>query len=239
MNNRMNIYLEMKALRIVLVFITLVVAGNFGIAQRTEDRNVGSFYAISAAEGIDVYVKPGTKEKVRVEASGIDVNDVLTDVGGGRLKIHLSGNRHRNHSVKVFVTFVKLEEISASSAANVISEGIIESKSLDLSVSSAADIELDINVGSVEAVASSAGDIELSGKADRIDASASSAGGVDAYDLEAKKVRARASSGADIKVHASEEIDAKASSGGSVRYRGNPQRSHTDSGSGGSVRKSH
>ena len=229
----------MKAFRIIAPLLPLLFVASFATAQQVEEREVSSFDALVAAEGIDVYLRPGTRESVRVEARGIDIRDVLTQVSGGRLKIHLDDGRHRNHSVKVFVEFVKIEDISASSAATVISEGTIRGKRLDLGVSSAADIELDIEVEEVEASASSAGDIDLSGKADFIDASASSAGGIDAYDLEAKKVRARASSGGGVKVFATEEIDARASSGGSVRYRGNPSRSQTDSGSGGSVRKSY
>jgi hypothetical protein len=47
-----------------------------------------------------------------------------------------------------------------------------------------------------------------------------------------------ASSAGSVKVSASEELDAHASSGGSIRYRGNPDKSVTNSSSGGSVRKS-
>ncbi len=229
----------MKAYRIFTSIIMMLGIVSFAAAQQSEDRQVGSFSALMAAEGIDVYLRPDSKESVKVEARGIDIDDVLTEVSGGKLKIHLDHGRHRNHSVKVFVRFVELDQISASSAATVISEGRIRGERLDLTVSSAADIELDIDVQEVDASASSAGDIELSGKAGYIDASASSAGGVDAYDLEARKVRARASSGGGVKVYATEQIDARASSGGSVRYRGNPSRSQTDSSSGGSVRKSH
>ena len=229
----------MKMFKIYIPVLPLFFMAFFATAQQAEDRKVGSFDALVAAEGIDVYLRPSTRESVRVEARGIDIRDVLTQVSGGRLKIHLDDGRHRNHSVKVFVEFVKMDDISASSAATVISEGRIKVKRLDLSVSSAADIELDVEVEDVEASASSAGDIELAGKAGFIDASASSAGGVDAYDLEAKRVRARASSGGGVKVFATEEIDARASSGGSIRYRGSPSRSQTDSSSGGSVRKSY
>ena len=229
----------MNTIKIILIFSTVLLLSSPSVGQKIENRDVGSFHALSASEGVDVYVIPGSKEKVKVEVSGIALDDVLTDVAGGRLKIHLSGNRHRNHNVKVFVTFVQLEDISASSAANIISDGTIKGKNLDLNVSSAADMELEVDVENIEATASSAGDIELTGKAEEIDASASSAGGIDAYDLKTKKVRARASSGGDVKVYALEEIEAKASSGGSVRYKGDPNRSHTDSGSGGSVRKSY
>lgn len=226
----------MRLLKVgIVVFCSILGTLAFG---QSEERNVRDFDAIKASQAIDVYLKPGAKQSVRVEVKGIDLDEVLTEVSGGRLKIYLDDGRHRNHSVKVYVTFVKLTDISASSAATIISDGTIKGDRLDVSVSSAADIEIDVDVNELEASAGSAGDIELSGYAKYIDASASSAGGVDAYDLKAKQVRARASSGGGVKVFATEEIDARASSGGSVRYRGNPARSQTDSGSGGSVRRS-
>ena len=218
----------------IILFATI----GFSVAQNVEERDVSSFDEIRAAEAIDVYIKPGNKQSVRVEASGIDLREVLTDVSGGRLKIHLDEGRHRNHSVKVYVTFVKLTALSASSAAGIFSEGTIKGDNLEIKVSSAADIEVDVDVKDLEASASSSGDLELSGKTSRLDVNVSSAGGVDAYDLEAEIVRARASSAGGTKVTATKEIDARASSGGSIRYRGNPSRSQTDSSSGGSVRKS-
>ncbi|MEM6358638.1 MAG: head GIN domain-containing protein [Bacteroidota bacterium] len=226
-------------MRILKIALTLfIVSLATVLIAQSENRDVREFEAIKASQAIDVYLKPGSKEAVKVEARGIDLDEVLTEVSGGRLKIYLDDGRHRNHTVKVYVTFVKLEDISASSAATIISNGTIKGDRLDLSVSSAADIEIDVDVDEIDASASSAGDIELSGSAKYINASASSAGGVDAYDLEAKQVRARASSGGGVKVFATDEIDARASSGGSIRYRGNPARSQTDSGSGGSVRRS-
>ncbi|MEM7109891.1 MAG: head GIN domain-containing protein [Bacteroidota bacterium] len=217
-----------------LLFVFSIVIAH----AQSEERRVRAFDAIKASQGIDVYLKPGSTESVRVEADNIDLDRIYTEVSGSRLKIYLEDGRYRNHSVKVYVTFVELDDISASSAATVISNGTIKGDKLDLSVSSAADIEVDVDVNEIDASATSAGDIELSGRTKFINASASSAGGIDAYDLEAKQVRARTSSAAGVKVYVTDEIDARASSGGSIRYRGNPERSQTDSSSGGSVRRS-
>jgi len=223
--------------RIVIAALFVFVASNI-TAQSTEERNFDSFEAIRVSQAITVYLKPGNDEKVRIEARGLDVDDVLTEVSGSRLKIHLKKGNYNNTSVKVYVTFKSLSEITASSASGVFSDGVIKGDDLDISVSSAADIEVDIDVDRVNVSASSSGDVEITGKTKSLDISVSSAGGVDAYDLDAEVVRVRASSAGGAKVNASKEIDARASSGGSIRYKGNPDRSQTDSSSGGSVRKS-
>ena len=222
-----------------LVLIVFLVGSLLDVvAQKSEVRNVGSFSGIKAAEAVDVYLRKGASTSVRVEVDGVDLSDVLTEISGDYLKIHMRSGNYRKTNVKAYVTYVALSKISASSAANVFSDGTINAKSLDISASSAATIELSIEAGDVLADVSSAGDIVLEGKVKSLDAEASSAGDIDAYGLESEVVRARASSAGSVKVNALKELDARASSGGDVRYRGNPMKTNTDSSSGGSVKKS-
>jgi len=208
-------------------------------AQETQTRSVGAFSGVKVAEGIDVYLIKGDKESARVEVTGTGLENVITEVSGSYLKVHMRDGNYRGHvSAKVYVTYVKINKLSASSAGSIFSEGTINTDDLEISSSSAGNVEVTINARGVEVSASSAGEVELKGKAKSVDADASSAGEVDAYDLDAERVEAKASSGGSVKVTASNELDANASSGGSIRYRGNPDKSITNSSSGGSVKKS-
>jgi hypothetical protein len=225
----------------LLTFILGFLITSLSLAQETQTRSVGSFTGVKVAEGIDVYLKKGDKESVRVEVYGTRLDNVITEVSGSYLKIHMRDeDRDRNNAnVKVYVTYVKVDKLSASSAGSIFSEGTIDANSMEISSSSAANIEIAINAsGEVEISSSSAGEVEVKGKAKSLDAGASSAGEIDAYDLEAEKVNAEASSAGSIKVNVTGDLDAHASSGGSIRYRGNPDRSNTNSSSGGSVKKS-
>ncbi|MEZ4946148.1 MAG: head GIN domain-containing protein [Cyclobacteriaceae bacterium] len=207
-------------------------------AQSSEVRSVGSFSGIKSAEAVDVYLKKGDKESVRVETTGTSLSDVITETSGSYLKIHMASGNYRRTNVKVYVTYVNLDKISASSASNVFSEGTIKASIIEINASSAASVEISLDAGEVTADVSSAGDIVLEGRAKTFEAEASSAGDVDAYRLESESVRARANSAGSVKVTATKSLDARASSGGDVRYRGNPMKTNTDSSSGGSVKKS-
>jgi hypothetical protein len=221
-----------------LTVLLMVTAVSVVCAQETETRNIGSFSGVKAAEGIDVYLKKGDKESAKVEVTGAKLANVVTEVSGSYLKVHMKdGNHIRNVSVKVYVTYVQLDKLSASSAGGIYSEGSIKANSMEISASSAGTIDVAIETNALEASASSAGDIELRGKAKTITVDASSAGEVDAYDLESDSVNAEASSGGSIKVNVKESLTAHASSGGGIKYRGNPEKSITDSSSGGSVKK--
>jgi hypothetical protein len=231
---------KLSIMKKVLVIILLSYSITLAYGQQSETRNVGPFTGVKAAEGIDVYLKKGDKESVKVEVTGTggSPSDVLTEVSGSYLKVHMKDGNHRNIDVKVYVTYVQLDKLSASSAGSIYSDGSIKATNMEVNASSAGTIEVTVEANALNASSSSAGDIELKGKVKTIIVEASSAGEIDAYDLEAEDVDAQASSGGTVKVNVTKNLDANASSGGGVRYRGNPDRSNTESSSGGSVKKS-
>ena len=227
-------------------------------AQSGTNRSLSPFTEVSVQEGIEAILSKGTKESARIEADGIDIEDVITEVSGGVLKMELEGDNHRNVEVTIYVTYVELEGLRASSAGSIdvkdkiIEKGDfdircssagdidanIEADDMDVNVSSAGDVDLIVSVNSLDMSVSSAGDIEIEGTAKYVDANASSSGDIDGYDLSCDEADLRASSGASIKLTVKEKLDGRASSGGSIRYEGNPKYVDADSSSGGSVRRS-
>jgi hypothetical protein len=227
---------NMRNQALVVLFCLLFVSG---FAQQSETRSLGSFKGVKVGEAIDVYLKKGDKESVKVEVTGVSLSDVLTELTGSSLRVHMrDGNYKNQRSVKVYVTYVNIDRISSSSAANVFSEGTIKASTMDISTSSAASVEISLEAESVTVDVSSAGDATLEGKAKSLRVEASSAGSVDAYNLECENVDASVSSAGSAKVSVSNALDAQASSGGSIRYRGSPKKTNTNASSGGSVKKS-
>jgi hypothetical protein len=236
--NTLKMSLAMK-MKIGVLFGSLLISCVV-LGQQSEVRSLDHFTGVKSAEAIDVYLKKGDKESAKVEASGSRLSDVLTEVSGSYLKIHMRDDYsfRGKRDVKVYVTYVELDKISASSASNVFSEGAIKASSMDVHASSAANIEISLEADRVQVHASSAGDVILEGKAKSIDAEASSAGEVDAYNFVTDTADASASSAGSIKLNVSQELEGHASSGGSIRYRGNPTKTNTNSSSGGSVKRS-
>lgn len=243
--------------KITLLSIALLLSV-IVLAQKETTRSLASFSEISAHDGINVYLKQGSKEEVRIQIEGnIEMEEVLTQVEAGKLKIHLEENNYRNVDVTVWVTYKSLNAVSASSAAQITGESrIVTSGSFKVHVSSAGDVTLDIKandlnihassagdaslkaeVGTINASASSAGTVDISGKATGIDVEVSSSGSFRASGLATEKADVSASSGGSASVAVSEQLNARASSGGSIKYTGNPRMDISTS-SGGSIRKS-
>jgi len=227
----------MKNLFVVLLLAVSIITVS---GQQSQNRTIGSFSGVKVAEGIDVYLKKGDKESVRVEVSGTaGLENVITEVSGSYLKVHMNDGPHKgNYSVKVYVTYVKLSKLSASSAGSIFAEETIKTNDLEIGASSAGSIEVAVEAEAIVASSSSAADVELRGKTKSFKVDANSAGEIDAYDLECQQVQAGANSAGSIKVTVVDDLNAHANSGGSIRYRGNPAKSVTTSNSGGSVKKS-
>jgi hypothetical protein len=212
----------------------LIVLTTF--AQSRDTRNLSSFSEISVSEAIKVELVKGSSEKAEVEVTGTDAENVLTEVSGDRLKVHMASGNWKNVNAFVRVTYKDLEEINVSSAGSISTETAITSGRMEMDVSSAAKADLIFNVGQMELDVSSAGNFNAEGTVDEIEIDVSSAGSVSAYDLECKIADLSTSSAGSIKITVTDQIDARASSGGSIRYKGNPDKERVSSSSGGSVK---
>lgn len=231
-----QINFSMKQVGIFVLFVLSVLNA---AAQENDTRQIAPFKGLRVSDAIDVYLKKGDKESARIETDNVRPSDVITEVSGSYLRIHMrQGNYQGRRTVKVYVTYVTLEKISAAAASTVVSEGILKTPTLDISAGSAAKVELEVDAGEISLDAASAGDIRLEGKGKRLRAEASTAGSIDAYTLECETVEARAATAGSAKLNVTKSLDAEASTGGSIRYRGNPSNTNTDSSTGGSVKKS-
>ena len=60
-----------------------------------------------------------------MEVTGTSLNNVITEVSGSYLRVHMrDGNYHGNVHAKVYVTYVKVDKLSASSAGSIFFRGV-------------------------------------------------------------------------------------------------------------------
>jgi putative autotransporter adhesin-like protein len=223
--------------KFLLIIILITASVSVVSAQATETRSLDDFNRLSVGEAISVTLIPGNKNEAVLTSKNVKLTDVETQISGNRLKIGLRHNRNENVDVEIKLTYKSLEAISVSSAADVVTKGPVKSASLDITVSSAGNAELDIISNSIEVEVSSAAELRLEGKAESQRASVSSAGEYYAYDLDCEETYVRVSSAGSARVTATKEIDARASSGGTVKYKGDPDKVYVNSSSGGSAKK--
>lgn len=203
----------------------------------TEVRNVSDFTGISVSSGIDVYLTQGDQTEVIVEADQNLQELIITEVMGSVLHMKSEKNIRMAESKKVWVTCPVVNRIDISSAGDVNGENPIKTDKLDIDMSSAGDLHMEIEADEVSIDISSAGNVYLMGTAGSIQADLSSAGDLDAYDLIAKSADITVSSAGSAKVHVTDEASFRSSSAGDINFRGDPKILEMNSSSAGSINK--
>lgn len=218
----------MKNFHHVLLFISLVLAHSGLFAQDTETRSLGSFDGISVSQSIDAELIKGNTNEATITVRNVDLDDVITEIEGGVLKLKMAKKWNNNwggkkKKVQIVLTYADYPNyISASSSADVISRGKIITESLEVNASSSADLILEVDVDQLESSVSSSADIEISGSADEAYVKVTSSADFLGKRLSTKIADLSASSSGDIELRVSDELSAKASSSGDITYYGNP-----------------
>lgn len=206
-------------------------------AQDKETRSLDKFSELRVSEGIELIARKGNENSIEIEVSRIDLDRVITEVRGDRLSVHLRRGNYRSKRVKAYLTYTEeMERIVVNTGAEAVFEDMIKTNRLDVRTSTSGLLEAKIQVKYLDMSASTSGRVELTGDADEVEATASTGGTIYAYNVEASDVYARANTGADVRVHATDRLRASAGTGGSVSYRGKP-RTDTRTNTGGSVRR--
>lgn len=214
------------ALLLALFLSSCIFDMNFGSGKKgngviAKDRRevTAEFTAVSASEGLDVYVTQGDNLDITVEGDENIIDLIGTDISNGRLKVHAIENIGRA-TKKVYVTLADITALETSSGADLIVQNLIQVDKITLEATSGSDMEVELTAEEITADSSSGADINVSGEANILNANASSGSDINARDLIVRTCYADASSGSDISVNVSESLTADASSGGDISYTG-------------------
>jgi len=206
------------------------ISGNGDVTD--EIRDLEGFSGIHVSSGIDVYLSQGEEYLVKVVADENLMEIIRTEVKGKVLEVGVEhpGIR-RAESKRVYVTMPELDRLKISSAGDCMGETPFHCGDLDIDISSAGDLKIEVYADRIHLDISSSGDASIKGETNEFEASLSSAGDLDAFDLEAKNVTVDVSSAGDARVFATEELRMNASSAGNIYYRGSAKvvKSHSSS----------
>ncbi|MCM4163365.1 MULTISPECIES: head GIN domain-containing protein [unclassified Arenibacter] len=203
-----------------------------GIIEEDNRAVASNFTAISASEGLNVYVAQGDDFEIVVEADENILALIGTEIKNGTLRIHAIENIGRA-TKNVHVTLPVITALETSSGAALSTINAIAVQNIELNSSSGSNLQIgELKANKVIAESSSGAHIKVGGETETFSSNASSGSGIKAENLSASKCNASASSGAGITVNASETLIAKATSGGEIRYTGNAKVEHEKSSSG-------
>ncbi|MGD9930681.1 MAG: head GIN domain-containing protein [Mangrovibacterium sp.] len=234
--------IKLRNLWLLLLFCSLSLGVNAAKEKTdTQTRSVESFSKISVSSGIDLFLTQGNSEAIVVEADPDIIDKIITRVEDGTLRIYIKDNQNWNwgwnQPRKAYVTFDDLTTLTASAGSDVYSQNAFKLNELDIEASSGSDIKIaNLTAEFVRVRTSSGSDAEVSGKTVDLVADSSSGSDLDCGNLVAEHVEVSASSGSDATVHVTGSLKARASSGADIRYKGSPTQKDIDESSGGDVK---
>ncbi len=216
-------FITFSSSKILLLSFLLVLMANYGgFAQVSETRAVGSFSKISASSSIELIIKKGDSERVEIEASNLNSEDIKTEIKGQTLYLGLQSGNYRNVKLKMTVTYRQLKQIDTQGAIQLKNQGVLQASDFVINVTGSSKVALSLNVENLVLNCSGAGSLHLDGKASKQKITLSGAANVAAFDLITKDTEITVSGAGNIDTYASQKLVASVSGAGNISYKGNP-----------------
>ena len=221
----------MKTLTKILTILFLSMCLSNTYAQKIEEvRTISGFKAIESSSGINVFLKQGNVESVKVVADKDKMSKIKTEKDGDILKIYAGDkkgwftfdfNWNNSNSVNVYITIKELTGLSATGGSDVFSEGKLDLIKLDLKATGGSDIKLDLDADELICATTGGSDVILSGTATVFKATATGGSDMKASNLRTNYCSISSTGGSDAYVWAEKEISISASGGSDVYHKGN------------------
>jgi predicted small secreted protein len=198
--------------------------------QQSEDRKVSDFSRISISGGFKVVLKQDSSMSLKITADDNLLRYIKTEVNGERLHIYTKKNLCNTGQLTINIGVRKLEEVKASGAVDLESDGKITTQDLRFKLSGATKITMDLNAANVTTSGSGATELNLKGQATSHDIDLSGSGKVYALDFVVGSCNISTSGVGHSEVNVLNSLSVHSSGASEVKYRGNPNVTNDKSG---------
>ncbi len=182
----------------------------------TQTRELEAFHAVSASQGVVVFVSTGASNAASVTADDNLLAHVTTDVTDGTLAIAVDGSIETRHPLRVDVTVASpIDAIAADAGASVDCE--------------------DLQPASLVIRASSGASVRAGGRATSLELTVDTGSTVDLRDVEVAEARVAVTTGSTAHVHAIESVRGTCMLGSTIRLHGTPAKLAVDTDTSSSV----
>jgi len=188
----------------------------------SETRTLKAFDQVVVSHSIEAEFVRGDQHEIEITASGIGLEEILTNVNKRKLEIKISGSNPKSSSVKVKVTYTKLEVVEVETAARAFIQDPLESKSISLSVATNAYLEAGVKAGELNLEAKTNSKMYVKGSADHLNYNAFTNAEIDGEDLVVKHAEVRTNTNAYGTFEVLESLKGTAATRGRIKYKGDP-----------------
>ena len=159
---------------------------------------------------------------VKVTADDNLLKYIKTETEGSKLHIYSKRNLCNNGQLVINVGVKNLDEIKASGAVEVESDGEVTTQDLHFKLSGATKITMDLNAGNVTTSGSGVTELNLKGQATSHNIDLSGDSKVYALDFVVSSCEIESSGVGHCEVNVLNSLNIHSSGASEVKYRGNP-----------------
>lgn len=192
----------------------------------TQDRTAGKFTSVDISGAIDVYLKQDSSQqaiKVETDENLQELVEIHEENGVLYISPRDNYNLDPSNAIKVFVTAPHFRTLGVSGASNVYGENrLTSSETLDIDLSGASEIKLDMKAPRINAEITGASSVVLTGETKDFNVEGSGASDIKCFDLRTENTTLDVSGAFSAEVNASVKLDVHASGASGIKYKGTP-----------------
>jgi Putative auto-transporter adhesin, head GIN domain len=230
---------------IILLAFILAINVSAGIANGQslvkETRDVKGFTKVNFGVSGSLYINIGPEFKVVIEGEKKYLEEIITEVSGGKLVIKNENWRlhnwrmNMNERITVYITMPEFNGLGVSGSGKAEIKDAVKTNDLSLSVSGSGKIYAsDISVSNLDCSISGSGDISMggNGSSSRADISISGSGNYFGDSFKIGSAEIHISGSGNCTCNVTQSLRASVSGSGDITYEGNPKVDAHVSGSG-------
>ncbi len=191
--------------------------------EKTDKRQVAAFSQLEITGSFNVTLVQDSSSAVTITADDNIVSVIKTDVSGDKLKISSDKkNLCSTKEIAITIGVRNLRSINASGAVELGSNGHLNLGDLDMNLSGATKINLDVTAANIETEASGVNDIILKGQARSHNVEFSGSGNLKAFDLVTGNYSIESAGQSDCEINVLNELNIHTTGASDIKYKGTP-----------------
>ncbi len=225
--------------KIAAFALTALVLASGVQAQQTETRTPGSFTKVHSGGSWEIILEEGATEEIKIEARGIKLSKVKTEIEDGVLKLGLVNGNYNNVRLKFYVTYRKLEGIKSSGSGRMTVNSDVVADDFYIGLSGSGGIVMQsLKADELEASISGSAKISIkSGTVREAEISQSGSGSFAAENLAIEELEVSKSGSGNTYVGELGMVSVRSSGSGDLVYSGSPRMGEIKISGSSSIRK--
>ncbi len=193
--------------------------------EKTDKRQLAAFNELEITGSFNVTLVQDSTSSVTITADDNIVSVIKTDVSGDKLKISSDKkNLCSTKEIAITIGVRSLKSIAASGAVELESNGHLNLGDLELNLSGATKVNLDVTAANIETEASGVNDITLKGQARSHNIAFSGSGNLKAFDLVTGNYTIESSGQSNCDINVLNELNINTTGAAEIKYKGTPKK---------------